>query len=61
MMKTSEAARRLRVTNEAIRKAIKRGRLKAESNRDQRGTYYTISPSDLEAYAVSRLHVKQAA
>lgn len=61
MMTTNEAAARLNVTAEAIRKAIKRGRLKAEERETPRGTYYEIRPDDLAAYAASRLHVRQAA
>jgi len=58
MITTAEAAQRLGVTAQAIRKAIARGRLKAKERRDSRGKYFVISPRDLTQYASSRLYTK---
>lgn len=50
ILTTTQAAARLGVTPEAIRKACLRGRLKARRH----GTAWLIMPADLARYAVSR-------
>lgn len=49
-MTTAEAAARLRTSPEAVRKAIKRGRLEATQNAESRGMVYDVSEEALEAY-----------